>query len=115
MQPLQWPPALQLRPSQPSQGNPSKASGPPRETWRRHGRVGLVQQWLAPGVMIAVVLAVGQGLSGKIDQTNDRIDLVNGRIDLVNTRIDEAKAEFSAEIRGLGSRIDQLYQLRLGE
>ena len=64
------------------------------------------RQWLAPGVVVAVVLAMGslqradmrefraevqadiQGINDRIDRVNDRIDQVNNRMDQVNVRMD---------------------------
>ena len=75
------------------------------------------RQWLAPGVVVAVVLAMGslqradmrefraevqadiqefraevqadiQGINDRIDQVNNRIDRLDNRMDQVNIRID---------------------------
>ena len=64
------------------------------------------RQWLAPGVVVAAVLAMGslqradirefrveaqadiQGINDRIDRVNDRIDQVNNRMDQVNVRMD---------------------------
>ena len=73
------------------------------------------RQWLAPGVVVAVVLATGalqradiRALSGKVDQINDqlngRIDEVGGRIDRVSERIDQV----SERIDQVNERIDRL-------
>ena len=66
------------------------------------------QQWFTPPVVVTGIFgtlslqtAILWGLVGKIDQVNDRINQV--------------RSDLSAAIRGLGDRIDQLYQLRLDE
>ena len=78
------------------------------------------RQWLVPGVVVAVVLAMGslqradirefrveaqadiQGINDRIDRVNDRIDQVNNRIDRLDNRMDQVNV-----------RMDRIYQLLL--
>ena len=78
------------------------------------------RQWLAPGVVVAAVLAMGslqradirefrvevqadiQGINDRIDRVNDRIDQVNNRIDRLDNRMDQVNV-----------RMDRIYQLLL--
>ena len=75
------------------------------------------RQWLAPGVVVAVVLAMGtlqradiRALSGKVDQINNQL---NGRIDRVNERIDRLSERIDLVTDQMNERFDQIYQLLL--
>ena len=96
------------------------------------------RQWLAPGVVVTIVLATGalqradmRALSSKVDQVNGRFDQVNIRIDQVNGRIDGVADQMNSRIDRLteqmnarfdrinarfdrmNARFDQVYQLLL--
>ena len=96
------------------------------------------RQWLAPGVVVAVVLAMGslqradirelggkidrvntelsaeiRDVNGKVDRVNDRIDQMSDRIDQVNDRISDGIAQVNDRIDQMNDRIDRLYQLLL--
>ena len=107
-----------------SSTDPSATTGPAEQTTPTPIPGSIMQegrQWLAPGVVVAVVLATGalqsahiRALSSKIDQVNDRLngrvdqlaDQVNGRFDQVSSRIDRLTNQVNA-------RFDQVYQLLL--
>lgn len=75
------------------------------------------RQWLAPGVVVTVVLAMGalqradiRELSSKVDRINTELSAdirdVNGRIDRVNERIDHVTDQ-------MNERLDRIYRLLL--
>ena len=97
------------------QGRTAATLGGIMQEWR---------QWLAPGVVVTVVLAMGslqradiRQLSGKIDHVNTELSAdirdVNGRIDEVNGRIDKVIDQMNNRFDQVNGRIDQLYQLLL--
>lgn len=91
------------------------------------------RQWLAPGVVVAVVLAMGslqradirelggkidrvntelsaeiRDVNGKVDRVNDRIDQMSDRIDQMNDRIDQMNDRISDGIAQVSDRIDHV-------
>ena len=82
----------------------SSAATKPAEAGTATGGLGLIvqewRQWITPGILVAVVLAMGQAQRADIQQLSSKIDQVNGRID-------EVRTELSADIRGLSGRIDR--------
>ena len=82
------------------------------------------RQWLAPGVVVTVVLAMGalqradiRELSSKVDRINTELSAeirdVNGRIDRVNERIDQVNMRIDRVTDQMNERFDQIYQLLL--
>ncbi|MXY62544.1 MAG: hypothetical protein F4Y87_03715 [Synechococcus sp. SB0665_bin_28] len=89
------------------------------------------QQWLAPGVVVAVVLAMGslqradlqefraevqsdiRAINDRLDRVDTRFDRVNDRFDQVNDRIEQGDARINSRIDQMNSRIDQIYRLLL--
>ncbi len=89
------------------------------------------RQWLAPGVVVAVVLAMGSlqradirelgskidrvntELSAEIRDVNGKVDRVNDRIDQMSDRISDGIAQVNDRIDHVNRRIDRLYQLLL--
>ncbi|MXW40852.1 MAG: hypothetical protein F4Z75_06905 [Synechococcus sp. SB0668_bin_15] len=82
------------------------------------------RQWLAPGVVVTVVLAMGalqradiRELSGKVDRINTELTAdirdVNGRLDRVNKRLDQVNMGLDRVTDQMNGRLDQIYQLLL--
>lgn len=101
-----------------------KSAEQARAVPRLGGTVHEWQQWLAPGVVVAVVLAMGSlqradlqefrvEVQSDIRAINDRLDRVDTRFDQVNDRIDQGDARINSRIDQMNSRIDQIYRLLL--
>ena len=70
------------------------------------------RQWLAPGVVVTIVLATGALQRADMRALSSKVDLVNGRFDQVNIRIDQLADQVNGRIDGvadqMNNRIDRL-------